>query len=560
MSVKAKKPVHLGARSSIKTKVTTFALLATLVPAVIFGLLYYSNNRTLLEDKIDQSLRSTADLVRRDALQWVAERHQELGVFGTTYLVLENVQPAINGDVAARLEISTYLMSVLSRSPNLEGLAILSNSGELVVATDKNNWSLPDAWEDRTSLDNLPVQPFKGGPRTTLIMGVQMTDYDGNMAGLMVGRVHLRQLDQILNRIAADTGESVCLIDADRRVIAHNDSAPVRHDDLVGQSVLDRLGDGKMMNFWHADGTEVVGLKTEIRETAWSVLAERRRDVAYADIGRFEMLTLLVGFSLMLSMAGVAYIFSNRLSAPLSRLTEGASQVAGGDLDVEIAVHGKDEIAYLTRVFNNMVQRLNASREQVDKVHRKLREQNKSLQVLSNTDALTGLYNRQHLNERLDKLVETSARSRLPFAILMLDLDRFKALNDRHGHVAGDRALKLIAEHICDTLRKSDYAARYGGEEFVVLLPKVDGPHAFELAERLRLAVASTPLHFDGQELRVTTSIGVAAFPEAGRDGDLLIRRADEALYQAKAAGRNTTIIASGPDLKVIQADADSAG
>lgn len=544
---------------SIKAKVTIFALMATLVPSVVLGLLHYNNSLGLLQDKISQGLQMTAEDVARESSQWLENRRQDLDVFSQSYTVVDNVNKALEGNSVSRDEITAYLHSVLRRSPDLEGLAIFALSGDLIVSTDSNGWTLPEVWLSASALDDPEIQ-LLGGDIGTLLMGAHMTDFDGKRAGFLAGRVRLRQLDATLNKVASSTGESIRVIDQTQRVISQDDNRPQGSDSILGESLIERLRSGDTVNFWREDGTEVVARMSSMPGSPWSVMAEREAVDAFAEINNFRRLTVIISGSLMIIMAMIAYLFSTRTLAPLRRLTEGASEVASGDLNVRIKVRGKDEISYLTRVFNNMVERLEHGRQQVEKTSQTLRQQNRSLKVLSNTDSLTGLYNRQHLTNRLERLLSASEEGRTPFAILMIDLDRFKALNDDYGHVAGDEAIRRIAEHIRDTLRKSDYAARFGGEEFVVLLPKVDAPHAFELAERLRLAVASTPVHFDHHQLRVTASIGVASYPEHGRNGDLLIRRADAALYEAKDQGRNTTVVASGPGLKVIPTEVDSTG
>lgn len=544
---------------SIKAKVTIFALLATLVPSVVLGLLHYNNSMGLLQDKISQGLQMTAEKVVRESGQWLEDRRQELAVFSASYPVVDNIQLALDGNPDARSEIVAYLHSVLRRSPDLEGLALFDLDGELVVSTDNTGWALPADWQTTSALDDLELK-FLPGEQGAVLMGVHMTDFNGEKAGFLGGRVRLQQLTNILNQIAVSTGESVAVIDADQRGISHDDSTALGGSLVLGESLSQRLSEGETVNFWRENGTEVVARMSPMAGSPWSVVALRGAVDAYSEINSFRRLTFLVGGSLMVVMAMIAYVFSTRTLAPLRRLTQGATEVASGDLNVRIKVRGKDEISYLTEVFNNMVERLEAGRQQVERTSQTLLQQNRSLKVLSNTDALTGLYNRQHLNGRLERLVQASEEARTPFAILMIDLDRFKALNDKFGHIAGDHAIRLIAEHIRDTLRKSDYAARFGGEEFVVLLPKVDGPHAFELAERLRLAVASTPLHFDQHKLHVTASIGVAAYPEHGRTGDLLIRRADAALYEAKDQGRNKTVMSSSHGLTIIPSEADSSG
>ncbi|RKJ95618.1 GGDEF domain-containing protein [Alicycliphilus denitrificans] len=155
-------------------------------------------------------------------------------------------------------------------------------------------------------------------------------------------------------------------------------------------------------------------------------------------------------------------------------------------------------------------------------------------------DELTGVANRRALIQALDRDVAHAVRSGEPYALLMLDVDHFKSVNDGHGHRAGDQVLCHVAAILRARLRAQDLVGRYGGEEFVVLLPGTPARGAAGLAETLREAVEQTPCEYEGRAIRVTVSIGVCgARLESGDTWDRLIHAADQALYAAKAAGRN---------------------
>ncbi|MGL4541976.1 MAG: diguanylate cyclase [Polymorphobacter sp.] len=172
----------------------------------------------------------------------------------------------------------------------------------------------------------------------------------------------------------------------------------------------------------------------------------------------------------------------------------------------------------------------------------RLSSEARSTQLLANTDAVTGLYNRRYLDV---ELAETVARARAggqPLVVLMLDIDAFKPVNDRFGHAAGDRALQAVAARLVASVRGSDIVARYGGDELVVLMPDTDLVTARRVAERLRETVEATPI--DGPDartaaIRITVSIGVAALDSHDTDAAGLLSRADAALFVAKRAGRN---------------------
>lgn len=160
-------------------------------------------------------------------------------------------------------------------------------------------------------------------------------------------------------------------------------------------------------------------------------------------------------------------------------------------------------------------------------------------------DALTGAYTRRYLHERLHAELSYAARHKTPVALLMLDLDHFKLVNDRHGHRAGDEVLRVVVAELRSTLRPEDVLVRYGGEELCVLVRGLTASDAQVLAERLRGDVAKLRVPIDRDHVSVTVSIGVAVTdPEAEPpSGSALVERADRALYRAKRAGRDRSCI-----------------
>lgn len=162
--------------------------------------------------------------------------------------------------------------------------------------------------------------------------------------------------------------------------------------------------------------------------------------------------------------------------------------------------------------------------------------------LLAETDGLTGLYNMRGFTIMVDRLFAQAERYRRPASILMIDSDNLKAVNDEHGHEAGNRLLNLVAKCIAAELRHTDVLARYGGDEFVVLLPETAADRAVEVAQRIRQAVATTSLDFEGRHIETSVSIGLACYPEDGHSIDAIQARADRAMYQAKKQGRNQVV------------------
>jgi two-component system cell cycle response regulator len=162
------------------------------------------------------------------------------------------------------------------------------------------------------------------------------------------------------------------------------------------------------------------------------------------------------------------------------------------------------------------------------------------LNLEANTDAHTGCFNKGYFNNSIALEVKKSKVTGEPLSLILFDLDHFKHLNDNYGHDAGDYVLKTMAEVIrAHGSRDNDVFARYGGEEFVIILPKTNLKQAFEIAERLRKLVEQTDFLYDNQKLPVTASIGVADYRKGVNTGTDLFKRADNAVYKAKEAGRN---------------------
>ena len=160
------------------------------------------------------------------------------------------------------------------------------------------------------------------------------------------------------------------------------------------------------------------------------------------------------------------------------------------------------------------------------------------IQQLAHFDPLTGLPNRALLHERSSQAIQMARRNGEPLALLFLDLDHFKNVNDSLGHRVGDELLKVLAQRLQLTVREQDTVSRLGGDEFLLLLPGTDGPGAARVAAKV-MAQATLPFHIDQNELTVTQSIGIALFPGDGADFDTLSKRADIAMYRAKRDGRN---------------------
>lgn len=165
----------------------------------------------------------------------------------------------------------------------------------------------------------------------------------------------------------------------------------------------------------------------------------------------------------------------------------------------------------------------------------------KKSQHMSVTDGLTGVYNHRYFQNQIELELSRAQRYDLNFSIILIDLDKFKKINDTYGHISGDRILKRISKQISNTLRKTDTVARYGGDEFVVLLPETGKENAVSVANRIRGNIDKAN---EREEIKINVSIGMASYPDNGVYSKDLVQKADSALYKAKEESRNRTCAA----------------
>ena len=166
-----------------------------------------------------------------------------------------------------------------------------------------------------------------------------------------------------------------------------------------------------------------------------------------------------------------------------------------------------------------------------------------ALELLATKDSLTDLYNHRTLRELGQSELLRSRRMNHELALLMFDIDRFKHVNDTYGHAAGDKVLNLLGNQALRTCRSIDIVARMGGDEFVMLLPETSAENAVIVAGRLQRIVAQEACEWDGQQIKITLSIGLTALTPDDREFESLLRRADDALYEAKRTGRDRLIV-----------------
>jgi len=305
--------------------------------------------------------------------------------------------------------------------------------------------------------------------------------------------------------------------------------------DAVDDGVFDTAHDIEIAGQRH--GRVEVGISVA---AIGALLAEARRQI------------VVIALTEMALVALFSWLLGSYLTRGLDKLRAASERLAHGDLDHRIAVQGADELAMTSMAFNDMSERLSRSqraREEAERNEQALRQDleyrvaarteelaavNRQLVHQTLHDQLTGVPNRTLLFDRLSHGILTAKREGKALALMFIDLDNFKEINDSLGHHAGDAVLKTVAERLQSVLRKSDTVARLGGDEFALVLPCMMDPLAAARAATKVLASVGEPTYHAGRLLDVRASLGVALYPAHGQSAEELMRRADIAMYTAK--------------------------
>ncbi|PNU19675.1 hypothetical protein C2E25_11260 [Geothermobacter hydrogeniphilus] len=269
---------------------------------------------------------------------------------------------------------------------------------------------------------------------------------------------------------------------------------------------------------------QLLGQARNIALNEINLLHTRQRNSRWAaDILLGAVLLLGVGLSVLIGV-----VFSRAVLGPVRELEAGVRQFGDGELSARVAELSQDELGDLARTFNQMA--------------RKLEQNHQELASLSTVDFLTGLHNVREFYRLFHDETRRVDRYGHCFSLLLIDIDRFKEINDTFGHQLGDYVLQEVARKLGELIRASDHAARIGGDEFAVLLSETDMDDARDFGERIRgyfAGHAIAQVDHPDEEIRISVSIGLASYPETARNANELFAAADAALYRAKQGGRN---------------------
>ena len=533
-------------RDSLATKIIFFVFFSTFVTALVVSWISVHSTYAFLRTHLDASYPLLLDRSAQRLDAWVNDAQEQLA-----RLALE---PALIRDGA-----DTHLER--GRRGGARGGPRRSH------ALRRSGRDRPARCHVRRRQRRRPAAPSRPRPAQRaraervavahqLVASTPIRDASGAQVGTLHGILSAEAFAAhlVASRIPEDA--QLYLVDAAGQVLATSAPPDSLRFEAFPPELLQRAPRDAAFEFRTPKNRRGIGAFAALPFADWGVVVAQPLEAAFAPVFSVVTRVFVIDLAIILVFSFLAYEITAKIVRPLEALSDGARRISQGELDVEIAdTRTHDEIGLLTRTFIDMAHRLRHNRDELEQHHRQLREQNEELhranevlEQLSITDGLTKLHNHRYFQESLTREIKRVSRSGDPLAILLIDIDDFKGLNDRLGHAEGDAVLMRIARVLNESVRESDILARYGGEEFVVLATGTDLEGALFVAEKVRTTVAETEFQTHGSSdgFQVTISIGVAEF--AG-DRKRFFHAADRALYRAKAAGKNCVMAADPGDL-----------
>ena len=529
--------------NSLVVRVVALAILITIIGTAVRFTLLSGTLRDSIEELVSAHLLSEASYVASDIDEKIRSRQRLLETMA------QRLPPAL---LERPRELERWLAEHHGMAPHFSlGLAVVPADGKGVIAEfpllpGRAQLDFADADWFRTARDQATFaigKPTVGRvvDEGLIVMAAPIRDAQGGVRAVIHGASTLAApgfLNLIQNNTIGRTGGFLLISPRDALFVAA--SMPAMRLQPTPKPGANPLHDRAMAGFRgtgitvNAFGVEEIAAVGSVPSAGWFVVARMPTAEAFQSVTASRDLLLQKGVLISLLMISLFGVFLFYIFRPLRQASRQIHQMADGQLPLEaLEVVRHDEVGDMVDGFNFVVA--------------KVRENEQRMTRLAHQDALTGLPNRLSFLLRAEQTVALFQRRRSRLALMFIDLDGFKPVNDRHGHEAGDQLLQQVAARLGECFRKADMVARYGGDEFVVLLPDVrDTEAATTLADKV-IARLAQPYRINDRAVSIGASIGIAFLPDDAEDMESLIAQADAAMYDAKRAGRNCCRFASKP-------------
>lgn len=527
-------PIPKGAEPKPKKKLSLTLLLMALV-TMVFLLTstilltgsYQSKKKSLMATTLNLNY-SNAERMGRTLDSLFLSMRSSLIYGADTIAAMEQAEPgAIDDYLELMHNSSNFFNSIIRVDANGK---VLNNSPKALGVAGKQIKSaqVQEALRLKNAYLSAPYISSTTG-KMLFFMSEPLYNKNKQYLGQLGGTVYLQDYN-IMNMIFGNntidaSGSYYYIVSPEGHLLFHPDKARM-NDDVSGNEVVQRIMQGQSgeMTAKNTQGVLMLAGYSSVPSNGWGVVVVSPvnviKDQLKSHLRKIVSYTVIPFIILLLCV----FLLAHRLAKPFVVLADLVNRIGKENVVLpELKPHWNREVDLLTKA---VVMAWSDIQKQTDQLTQE-----------AMTDLLTGLTNRRALDLSINQWIA----ARVPFSVIVLDVDRFKFVNDTYGHLAGDEVLRRVAEVLSASIRPGDVCARYGGEEFVLLLPRTKAGDAYNVAERIRQTLEKSRVSLP---LQVTSSQGIAHYPTHGRTREELLGQADEALYTAKHNGRNRTVIA----------------
>jgi diguanylate cyclase (GGDEF)-like protein len=522
-----------------KQLITAISILVILAAGIPTAFYWFYINPKVVETRYHEVMMNDVEFLAK-RLDWLIGKSLE----DVKYLsaAIKITEPSELAETAQTLDLFVNSSSIFTGGmvTDKNGIMRIFNSSPQgnIELKQENNLSdreyirYPLTYKGQSYLSDVIVPA--GSPSPVLFLS-RAIEEDGQTSGVLVLSINLLNDKNIFQPLVQDFQASkegnIYVVDGDGNIVYHSLKEMVgkKADPAILKKVAENRAD--ITNSLISTNGDVAVAYWKLSNNKWSVIYEISNNKIYAMSNIQKAMSLMTLLLVLILGLLTSVFFAKVILRPLEKITYATEQVAAGDLSEQIEYKGQNDFSKVFDNFNIMTT--------------KLRLQYKELENLSIHDYLTGLANRRYFEQQLEQEIERAVRLEHQSLLLILDIDDFKKINDKFGHLEGDKVIKALGAKLKEVLRDVDLPARFGGEEFIVLLPETSLEQGKRIAERIRSSMSEINISSRKGNIAFTISIGMTAIKKGEKTEEpsnmarRIIGRADKALYQAKSAGKN---------------------
>lgn len=542
-------------RKSFSAKIITLVIVNVVITSFVIGFVTMRSTESFLTEKVSEKFPSILLNTKGKLNLWYHNTSIDLGVLVRSKVLVRDLRRYYEADdslahASYEPEIRRYFRFVQERMPVFKDFVILDSDNEPIYCHTQDAREYVDFLAgvheengDRAVISDIPIVNRESEIPQWFLIPVQISD---NTNVTVCSKFYLQSIEHLLADIKLSPYGDIYILDFRGCFLTQPRQVAVN---MLGEKAMEvpTRQEGPLMveRYRNYSNMKVFGLKVFLADRGWWLVCEEDYGQSMGPVLTTRNKILIADIFICTLFILVALKIIQSILRPVKALADGAKKVKEGMVGVNISTGSSDEVGLMISTFNEMARTISLAKVELQAKNKILNTQNETLsdmneklETLSVTDGLTGLFNHRHFWNILNSELTRADLYQGEIALIIIDVDDFKKVNDQFGHSTGDILLQRLAGTIKETIRETDIAARYGGEEFAILLPDTNRHGVGKAAEKIRSAVESMVFKVPetGISIGVTVSIGISVFNGNRRD---FFNAADRALYLSKSQGKN---------------------